>query len=157
MPPNDGNRHMFPYSTGAPTPRAVTQPAMTEAAPDEFGFSYPAPTSSHNATRPLPQGQSYFIDNPNEPTEPEASLAYQNQYLGNQAARPIYPPGFNSYDEDPQTRPSTQGRQTRVLQKPNRKFTDGYESTGGPGTSGAARRVMDFFRRRGKARVGDDR
>jgi protein-serine/threonine kinase len=52
-----------------------------------------------------------------------------------------------------------------VLQKNNRKFADAYEDPnqgyGGviqnSGSSGAARKVMDFFRRRGKAREGDDR
>ncbi|KAI6252348.1 hypothetical protein MCOR29_010858 [Pyricularia oryzae] len=53
------------------------------------------------------------------------------------------------------------GRQARVLQK-NKRFVDAYDTdhSGGAdhaGSSGAARRVMDFFRRRGKARGGDDR
>lgn len=60
---------------------------------------------------------------------------------------------------------SMDGRQARVLQK-NKRFVDAYDtdhSGGGggggdhAGSSGAARRVMDFFRRRGKARGGDDR
>ncbi|GJD03000.1 serine threonine protein kinase [Colletotrichum higginsianum] len=40
--------------------------------------------------------------------------------------------------------------------KNTKKFTDA-EYTGHQGSSGAAKRVMDFFRRRGKARGGDER
>jgi protein-serine/threonine kinase len=46
-----------------------------------------------------------------------------------------------------------------VLQKPKR-FTDAYDQDpyhGHEGSSGAAKRVMDFFRRRGKARGGEER
>ncbi|KAI0383574.1 hypothetical protein F5Y04DRAFT_269858 [Hypomontagnella monticulosa] len=52
------------------------------------------------------------------------------------------------------------GRGNRVLQK-NRRFVDAYdgEEYGRPhdhaGSSGAAKRVMDFFRRRGRARGGE--
>lgn len=48
-----------------------------------------------------------------------------------------------------------------VLHKGHKKFTDAYNqddfSRGHEGSSGAAKRVMDFFRRRGKARGGEDR
>ncbi|KAF9869630.1 hypothetical protein CkaCkLH20_12927 [Colletotrichum karsti] len=46
-----------------------------------------------------------------------------------------------------------------VLQK-NKRFTDAYNQDqyhGHQGSSGAAKRVMDFFRRRGKARGGEER
>jgi len=84
--------------------------------------------------------------------------------------RPVYPPGFgnDSYDDEP--RPSMQqarpSRGPAVLQKNNRRFADAYEQDQEPGaaggghhagSSGAAKRVMDFFRRRGRARTGDDR
>ncbi|KAM5440485.1 hypothetical protein McanMca71_003970 [Microsporum canis] len=62
------------------------------------------------------------------------------------------------------SRPSMQaGRPPRnnILQKGHRKFADAYEFEKAPshtsGSSGAARKVMDFFRRRGKARAGEDR
>ncbi|KAL8948595.1 MAG: hypothetical protein Q9222_005231 [Ikaeria aurantiellina] len=89
--------------------------------------------------------------------------------LGMNTDRRRYPPGFNSYDDEPPRRSTQQGRSARgptVLQKNNRKFADAYEQEQEPGygvggqhagSSGAARRVMDFFRRRGKARAGDDR
>ncbi|OJJ45603.1 hypothetical protein ASPZODRAFT_489153 [Penicilliopsis zonata CBS 506.65] len=48
-----------------------------------------------------------------------------------------------------------------VLQKNTRKFADAYEYERDPshhsGSSGAARKVMDFFRRRAKSRAGEDR
>lgn len=64
-----------------------------------------------------------------------------------------------SYDR---SRPSAQLPRPKqgVLQKNNRKFADAYEyerHSHHSGSSGAARKVMDFFRRRGKARAGDDR
>ncbi|KAL8774050.1 MAG: hypothetical protein Q9209_001158 [Squamulea sp. 1 TL-2023] len=97
------------------------------------------------------------------PTESELSLG-----MNTKQAR--YPAGFNSYEDEPPLRSPQQGRSARgpaVLQKNNRKFADAYEQEQEPGygvggqhagSSGAARRVMDFFRRRGKARTaGDDR
>lgn len=96
------------------------------------------------------------------PTESEISL-------GMNMSRGRYPPGFNSYEDEPPRSSVQQGKSTRgaaVLQKNNRKFGDAYEQeqergygAGGQhaGSSGAARRVMDFFRRRGRARAGDER
>ncbi|PFH57806.1 hypothetical protein XA68_14550 [Ophiocordyceps unilateralis] len=46
------------------------------------------------------------------------------------------------------------------LQRSHKRFTDAYEQgeyRGHEGSSGAAKRVMDFFRRRGRARGGDER
>jgi protein-serine/threonine kinase len=50
------------------------------------------------------------------------------------------------------------GKGANVLQKNHRRFTDAYEKDPSHhgGSSGPARKVMDFFRRRGKARAGDD-
>lgn len=120
---------------------------------------YPSQQEPLSPLRP-PQGQSYLLGGSGTPTDSEISLAAGQH-------RPIYPPGFDSYDND--SRPSMQKpRGTRgpaVLTK-NRKFTDAYEQDQEPGqgaggshagSSGAARRVMDFFRRRGKARAGEDR
>lgn len=97
------------------------------------------------------------------PTESELSL-------GMNVKQARYPAGFNSYEDEPALRSPPAGRTARgagVLQKNNRKFADAYEQEQEPGygvggqhagSSGAARRVMDFFRRRGKARAaGDER
>ena len=107
------------------------------------------------------QGQSYLLGESGTPSESEISL-------GTGQRRPIYPPGFNSYEnESRQSMQQTRNpRGPAVLQKNNRKFADAYEQDQEPGyggggrnagSSGAAKRVMDFFRRRGKARAGDDR
>ncbi|KAK2775819.1 hypothetical protein FQN53_002976 [Emmonsiellopsis sp. PD_33] len=83
--------------------------------------------------------------------------SYTDQFM------PSYPEGFNSnYDngsrQSMHTGRST-GRGSNILQKNNRRFADAYEYEKDPshhsGSSGAARKVMDFFRRRGKARTGD--
>ena len=103
-----------------------------------------------------PAGQSYLLGGSGTPTESEVSLG-MSQHRG------PYPPGFNEFDDEP--RPSMQqsrvGRGAGVLQKDNRRFADAYEQGQGgghhAGSSGAAKRVMDFFRRRGKARSGDER
>ena len=103
---------------------------------------------------PLPPGHSYYITTSAARTDSEISISQPPN-------RMRYPQGFNSYDDEPQ--PSMQqgrnGRGPSVLQKPNRKFADAYEQDNGyhAGSSGAAKRVMDFFRRRGKARAGEDR
>lgn len=49
-------------------------------------------------------------------------------------------------------------QQRGVLVKPNRKFTDAYDgdSQGHSGSSGAVRKVQDFFRRRGRARADSE-
>lgn len=91
-------------------------------------------------------------------TESESSLNDMTNRRG------AYPPGFNDYEERRQVgRAGSSGR--GVLTKNNRKFTDAYEQDQGngwgsthtdhAGSSGAARKVMDFFRRRGKDRGGD--
>jgi protein-serine/threonine kinase len=89
--------------------------------------------------------------------EPETGL---NDMAGNRRGQ--YPPGFGEYEERKQAgRAGSSGR--GVLQKSNRKFTEAYEpqeSTGWgapahndhAGSSSAARKVMDFFRRRGRDR-----
>ena len=85
-----------------------------------------------------------------------------------QNRRGQYPPGFNDSESRPvgsaggqpiqNQRPAGNGNRG-VLQKPNRKFNDAYEGDQGgnaygsrqndhAGSSGAARKVMDFFRRR---------
>ncbi|KAH7320007.1 kinase-like domain-containing protein [Stachybotrys elegans] len=51
-------------------------------------------------------------------------------------------------------------RESRGVLQKNKRFTDAYDQNdfrGHEGSSGAAKRVMDFFRRRGKARGGEDR
>ena len=116
------------------------------------------PHDPYPASQSLQPGQSYL----DTPTESQISI-------NNRRERPVYPQGFNEYEEEPggtSVPPNRSGRGPNVLQKNNRKFADAYEQDADPsygvgghhaGTSGAARRVMDFFRRRGKARTGEER
>ena len=116
------------------------------------------PQDPYPASKLLQPGQSYL----DTPTESQISI-------NNRRERPVYPQGFNEYEEEPVGGPvhaNRSGRGPNVLQKNNRKFADAYEQDADPsygggghhaGTSGAARRVMDFFRRRGKARAGEER
>ncbi|KAG0651486.1 Serine threonine-kinase kin4 [Hyphodiscus hymeniophilus] len=94
-------------------------------------------------------------------TGSESSL---NDFQQRRGPQTQYPPGFNDHDKRaPSGRVNSSGR--GVLQKNNRKFADAYEQdqnngwaqphTDHAGSSGAARKVMDFFRRRGKDRGGD--
>lgn len=96
-------------------------------------------------------------------TESESSL---NDAVLNRRGVGAYPPGFNEYDSDRRPTNNSRGGNGRgVLQKPNRKFTEAYEQEAGngygpthvdhAGSSGAARKVMDFFRRRGRDRGGE--
>lgn len=130
--------------------------------PEEQAYEYNnSQYTAQPAKGPQKTGPSFPLGE-GTPSESEMSL-------GTNANRPRYPRGFNSYDEEPPRTSMQQGRSARgpaVLQKNNRKFADAYEQeqepgygTGGQhaGSSGAARRVMDFFRRRGRARAGDER
>lgn len=108
--------------------------------------------------RPQQSGRSYI----GTPTESEISLQPRSQRQAEH--RPVYPPGFgnDSYDDESRTSMQQQrpARGPSVLQKPNRRFADAYEDHGPgegnhAGSSGAAKRVMDFFRRRGRARGGE--
>jgi protein-serine/threonine kinase len=113
---------------------------------------------------------SHF-NQPNDPFDmPSAEQVYQNsadQYSNhNQSygSKPnFYDDYNNTYDSVP--RQSMQGTRSNrgpgVLQKNHRKFADAYEyerdGSHHSGSSGAARKVMDFFRRRAKSRAGDER
>ncbi|KAL9040529.1 MAG: hypothetical protein Q9180_001853 [Flavoplaca navasiana] len=145
----DGHRDM-----PAAQARKYIVPARQEAA-NQYNEQQYSSQPGRGATK---AGPSFL----GTPTESESSL-------GMDSKQPRYPAGFNSYEDKPAVRSPPAGRSARgpaVLQKNNRKFADAYEQEQEPGygvggqhagSSGAARRVMDFFRRRGKARAGDDR
>ncbi|KAK7430130.1 hypothetical protein QQZ08_003315 [Neonectria magnoliae] len=93
----------------------------------------------------LNSGSESSVDMRRPPTEPQSRM-YQADYSGSEG-----------YDGRPVG--SSRGNRGGVLHK-NKRFTDAYdqdEYRGHEGSSGAAKRVMDFFRRRGKARGGEDR
>lgn len=109
--------------------------------------------------RPQYESRNAQLQRSTVTNESDASLGYQNQPQP-PPSNSRYPQGFNQGDiRQPGSR---NGR--GVLQKNNRKFADAYEQEPGygsshqhGGSSGAARKVMDFFRRRGRARESDDR
>jgi protein-serine/threonine kinase len=131
---------------------------QTRSAPHQDSTQYPP------SWRPGDPGTAYPYGEP-APTESNNSFAQDQTYSQVPGRQPTgkarYPQGFNEYDQEPQPRPSMQARTGRVLHKPNRKFAEAWdrenEANQHAASTGAARRVMDFFRRRGKARAGDDR
>ena len=152
----DGQRER---ARGSSTQQARRSNAPSSGAPQpQQSYGSPQYNSQQDPYGSLqaPAGQSYLLGESGTPTESEVSLG-MSQHHG------PYPPGFNEFDDEP--RPSMQqsrsGRGAGVLQKDNRRFADAYEQGQGgghhAGSSGAAKRVMDFFRRRGKARAGDER
>lgn len=109
------------------------------------------------------ESESSFNDSSNRRAGPYPTEV--NNYQDNrQTAVHGNPAEANNYDNSRGQAGRGNGR--GVLQKNNRKFADAYEQdpnssygvshSDSAGSSGAARKVMDFFRRRGKAR-GDDR
>ena len=138
-----------------------TQVSNFSRAPQQHQYHQPTSLSYRDAyggngdrvPQPQYQDRSYVAG----PARPPA----QQQYQQPNQNRPMYPEGFNSYDEPRSS--MQQGRPAKgqaVLQKNNRKFNDAYGYEQGPnhhdGSSGPARKVMDFFRRRGRARVDSD-
>lgn len=165
---NYGQEENFPAGFDGSRDRSRDSPAQQTRRKDvpsrsgqqsEYGNPQTeTPQDPYPASKPSQPGQSYL----DTPTESQISLNQRRE-------RPVYPQGFNEYEEEPAGTSVSQNRSGRgpnVLQKNNRKFADAYEQDADPsfgvgshhaGTSGAARRVMDFFRRRGKARAGDER
>ncbi|CAG7924475.1 unnamed protein product [Penicillium olsonii] len=110
------------------------------------------------------------FDHPNDSSFgiPSAEQVYQNsgdQYSSHTQSHGSKQNYYDDYNYDSAPRQSTQvsrpNRGPGVLQKNHRKFADAYEyerdGSHHSGSSGAARKVMDFFRRRAKSRAGDDR
>ena len=96
---------------------------------------------------------------------PSTSYSASAEHVPPNRSRHAAPNFYGDYNStnDSLPPPSMQGGRhgrTGVLQK-NRKFADAYEYERDfnhpSGSSGAARKVMDFFRRRAKARAGDER
>ncbi|KAL3468213.1 hypothetical protein BJX64DRAFT_273702 [Aspergillus heterothallicus] len=87
---------------------------------------------------------------------------YRNQYATH--STPNYYDEYNGVHDNGSRVSMQTGRSSNrpgVLQKNHRKFADAYEYerdlSHHSGSSGAARKVMDFFRRRAKSRAGDER
>jgi protein-serine/threonine kinase len=142
--------------------RTQTQPLGQDGQHDQ---PRPAPTNFSRPPQHQPQPSRVSNDvyggtgvySGSGSTYQQQAYAAPSQQYGNSTnqTRPLYPEGFNSQDA---SRPSVQqNRQGRgVLQKNNRNFNNSYDYDQGPsrheGSSGPARKVMDYFRRR-KARA----
>lgn len=138
-------------------------------APQFNAMDYSTQIEQQFATLQNPQGHVYNPDPYSEGTGQhfnQNSLQHpddrQQQYSGQHTT--AYTDGYNGNNYDNGSRQSMQtGRSARgsVLQKNNRRLAEAYDyekdTSHHSGSSGAARKVMDFFRRRGKARGGDDR
>ena len=144
----DGQRDRTRDNPAQPGRR--NEPASGNVQSNQYGSSqYYSQPELYPPSKPPQPGQSYL----GTPTESEISL-------GPRRERPLYPQGFNSNEEEPPRNSMQQSRSGRpgVLQKSNRRFADAYEQEGrGHHGGGSARRVMDFFRRIGKARTGEER
>ena len=99
---------------------------------------------------------------PTQRHQPQSSR-YQQQYqspelgsgLASGSSAPALPQAvmYQSQQQRPMYGDQEQSQSHNKLQKPHRKFGDAYETEHGhAGTSGPAKRVMDFFRKRGRAR-----
>lgn len=84
------------------------------------------------------------LDHRRPPTEPQMPVSYS---------------AYGGADGFETRRVGTSSSGRAVLHKNHKRFTDAYEQGGDvrghEGSTGAAKRVMDFFRRRGKARAGE--
>ncbi|KAG8629920.1 hypothetical protein KVT40_001539 [Elsinoe batatas] len=124
--------------------RGVTAPNLTNYSPQEQygpGYQQQQQYSGYRPASSQQQQERFYTPSQTPDTQvTEGSLhpPYQSQ--------PRYPQGFNDNENQ---RP--QQRQPATLQKPNRKFG---EEAGNSGSSSGARRVMNWFRSRGRERGG---
>lgn len=139
-------------------PQSSQQPVRGATAPDLQHVQDPAMSQQNYSRQPPRQfAQQGYTNTPPSSAgrqgTPDAfytpSQSRENQVTSEQPPRSMYPSGFNDGDA---TEPKLSSRHPAVLQK-NRKFGDAYE-TGSGSSSGGARRVMDWFRKRGKDRSG---
>jgi len=136
----------------------------TSSPPQHHRYASQPQPFTHQAAQPSSANPPYssrsYRPQEGQANQSDSSLTYPTNPQSQGAGR--YPTGFNAYEGDERRQTGDRTRQG-VLQKNARKFTDAYEQEpnsgahGGAGSSGAARKVMDFFRRRGKAREGEDR
>lgn len=125
----------------------------------------PAPTSAPGQAQ---QYQQRYSNNPYQRRQASAQSntmqqgAVLNSGSDSSNEHVQYPTNHSAYSLEPSEGRRAHSRGGRAtLTKNNRRFADAYgaddHSQNHGGSSGAARKVMDFFRRRGKARGGDER
>ena len=139
----------------------VRDPQRQRQAPTSYPNDTDSETAQHNRlpSTAYPQNESYDQNDMHFTGDPNHGGNYYRQVSGSTNApsmqqdeygrfRPLYPTGFNDGDQDApsQGSPVSSRREKNVLQKPHRQFPDN-------GGQGKAKRVMDFFRMRGRART----
>lgn len=153
----------------APGDARGSTPFFDDLPPSSNNFAQPPTSSSPGHQRYQPAQ----LDGRGADAIPTYIRRGSQHYTGSESSvdmrRPPTEPQVGSYRSDLHTpegydsrRVGTSGAghpQRGTLQKSNKRFTDAYDQDGfqgHEGSSGAAKRVMDFFRRRGKARGGDE-
>jgi protein-serine/threonine kinase len=148
----------MPDNTADARRKMPHQPVRGATAPDLTKMQDPGFPQHQQSSRQQLQEQQYknytppqsSAGRPRQDNLYTPSQSAESQVSGSiaQTPRQQYPSGFN---ETEPVAAKPQQRQQAVLQK-NRKFGDAYEGHGNGGSSGGARRVMDWFRKRGKDR-----
>jgi protein-serine/threonine kinase len=155
---NDGSRdyreannknYSRPSNQGYSQPQEYSQPKP--ASNDVYGG-----TGVYGQDQRQAQNQQAYSQNQYRQSQLPPQASYRQPQ--GQSQRPVYPQGFNSSDAAPPRQSMQQGRPAQSkLTKNNRKFNDGYGDQGShSGSSGAVKKVQDFFRRRGRARADSD-
>ena len=156
---NDGTRDQYRISSNKNYSRPSQQGYVQ---PQQYSQSQPMSNDVYGGTgvygqdqRQAPNQQAY---SQNQYRQAHGSPQASYRQTQGQSQRPVYPEGFNSTDGAPSGQSLQQGRPAHSkLTKNNRKFNDGYGDQGSHGSSsGAVKKVQDFFRRRGRARAGSD-
>jgi len=155
-----------PYSADGAYDRQHDSPILdrrgtSTASPPQAHQNY----TSHHATDPRSGAPPQLFPPINFRQDQSALTTESETDLSEMTSGPrgTYPAGFNAQDERRTGAARTNSSGRGVLTKNNRRFADAYEQEQGngygpthsdhAGSSGAARKVMDFFRRRGKDRT----
>jgi len=136
----------YDYARRKPVPQQPQGMQRGATAPDLL--NYPPAQSPYAGYSPRTQGDQFYSPSQSQETN-TTDQSTSGQY---QQHRPQYPPGFEQKSE-PRGRPQQRPQQAGIQNK-NRKFGEAYENNGNSGSSGGARRVMDWFRKRGRDRAG---
>ncbi|KAF2401882.1 kinase-like protein [Trichodelitschia bisporula] len=130
-------------AVAGPTARVLAHERTQSSSLPHLSTGYPsAAAPAPQVSQPIPERQKTRPGSRSSRQWAQAAQAH-----GREEFKPVYPAGFEGeYDG--------QGRKGATLQK-TRKFTEAYDNAEGrhEGSSGAARRVMDFFRKRARART----
>lgn len=136
----------YDYQRRKPVPQQPQGMQRGATAPDLL--NYTAAQSPYAGYSPRTQGDQFSSPSQSQETN-TTDQSYPAQYQQN---RSQYPPGIEQKSE-PRGRPQQRLQQAGIQNK-NRKFEEAYANNANSGSSGGARRVMDWFRKRGRERAG---